>query len=109
MSVESPPRPVPRKRNIAAKSSSSSVTRPPSISVSAKDLEVKGLRSKLDELSMQELRNSLEDAGALHGLISSLSVPQVCCKHQCRVYYIAKVHEIFNNEFKCAVLATTMG
>ena len=86
MSVESPPRPVPRKRNVAAKSSSSSVTRDaprdgrtPSVSVSAKDLEVKRLRGKLDELSMQELRNILEDAAALHGLISSLSVPQVCC------------------------------
>lgn len=82
MSVESPPRPVPRKRNIAAKSSAPSVTkdaRTPSISVSAKDLEVKGLRSKLDELSMQQLRDILENAAALHGFISSLSVPQVCC------------------------------
>lgn len=78
MSVESPPRPVPRKRNIAAKSSAPSA-RTPSISVSAKDLEVKGLRSKLDEFSMQQLRDILEDAAALHGFISSLSVPQVCC------------------------------
>ena len=90
MSVESPPRPVPRKRNVAPKSSSSSVTssvtrdaRTPSVSVSAKDLEVKGLRSKLDELSMQELRGILEDAAALHSFISSLSVPQVCCFKTC--------------------------
>ena len=81
MSVEVPPKPAPRKRNVAAKSSTSSVTRSPSVSISTKDLEVKGLRGKLDELSMQELRNILEDAAAIHGLISSLSVPQVCCKH----------------------------
>lgn len=74
MSVEAP-RPVPRKRNVAPTTSSSSATR--SGSISGKDLEVKGLRGKLDEMSMQQLRDVLENAAAIHSLISSLQVPQV--------------------------------
>ena len=75
MSVEAP-RPVPRKRNVVPTTSSSSVPR--SGSISGKDLDVRGLRSKLDEMSMQQLRDVLENAAALHSLISSLQVPQVC-------------------------------
>lgn len=74
------PKPVPRKRNIGSSSSSSLATRTSSLSKSGstKDLDVRGLRSKLDEMSMQQLRDVLEDAAALHTLISSLNVPQVC-------------------------------
>ena len=77
MSVEAP-QPVPRKRKAGSTSSSSSVTKSSSVSVSIKDLDVRGLRGKLDELSMPQLRDILEDAGAMHNLISSLNVPQVC-------------------------------
>ena len=65
------PKPVPRKRNL---NPSSSLPR----NTSAKDLDVKGLRSKLDEMSMQQLRDILEDAAALHDVIMSLNVVQVC-------------------------------
>lgn len=79
MSVEAP-QPVPRKRKAVStsSSSSSSVTKTNSVSVSVKDLDVRGLRGKLDELSMPQLRDILEDAGAMHNLISSLNIPQVC-------------------------------
>ena len=83
--MSAPPKPLPRKRNVAPKSSTSTVTRTSSGPVKAVD--VKGLRSKLDEMSMRELRDVLEDAGALLTLISTLNVPQVCCKYQlCTIF-----------------------
>lgn len=87
MSMKMPePKPVPRKRNVTSKSSSSLPK-----TVSASDLEVKGLRSTLDEMSMQQLREIPEDAGALHNLILSLNVPQVSCKHRMFMSVLQKI------------------
>lgn len=73
------PKPVPRKKKAET---SPSLPR----NITAKDLDVKGLRSKLDEMSMQQLRDILEDAAALHDVITSLNVGQVCCKHPSLLY-----------------------
>lgn len=69
MSMPRPP-PVPRKRAVSGPSLSSKST-------SSSDLQVTGLRSTLDELSMSELRVVLDDVAALHELIMKLNVPQV--------------------------------
>lgn len=90
----SQPRPVPRKRNVAPQSSSPSVTR----KGSGKGLDVKGIRSKLDEMSMQQLRDVLEDAGALHGVISTLNVPQVCREHTA-LFYAFSARDPLCNEY----------
>jgi len=72
MSMSMPkPAPVPRKKAVSGPSLSSKST-------SATDLQVTGLRSTLDEMSMPELRAVLNDVGALHELIMKLNVPQVC-------------------------------
>ena len=65
------PAPVPKKRAMSGPSLSSK-------SISASDLQVTGLRSTLDEMSMPELRAVLNDVTSLHELIMKLNVPQVC-------------------------------
>ena len=72
MSMSMPrPAPVPRKRAVSGPSLSQNST-------SSSDLQVTGLRSTLDEMSMPELRAVLDDVASLHELIMNLNVPRVC-------------------------------
>jgi len=78
------------------------------MNASVKDLDVKGLRSALDEMSMQQLRNTLEDAAALHDVITSLNITQVCYKYSwCFIsvvyeilYYNLKIYAISQGKYK---------
>ncbi|XP_065891314.1 vacuolar protein sorting-associated protein 37B-like [Dysidea avara] len=71
MSMSMPrPAPVPRKRAVSGPSLSQNST-------SSSDLQVTGLRSTLDEMSMPELRAVLDDVASLHELIMNLNVPRL--------------------------------